>query len=94
MQVPGKFIKIIKWFIDTFKVAISIILVIIVLSLVGCANLESLVHKEENVSRETSLIKIGEKTWPTKEERVVASVSLALTVRARESIVTMEVVAV
>lgn len=90
----GKLKKIIMWLIDTFKVAISIILVIMVLGLVGCANLESLVHKEENVSRETSLIKIGEKTWPTEKERVVASVSLALTVRAKESTITMAVVAV
>ncbi len=90
----GKFIKIIRWFIDTFKVAISIILVIMVLSLIGCTNLESLVRTEKNVSRETSLIKIGEKTWPTKDERVVSSVSLGLLVRARESIIIMEVVAV
>ena len=90
----GKIIKAIKWFIDTFKVAISIVLVIMVLSLVGCANLESLVHKEENVSRETSLIKIGEKTWPTEKGRTVASIELGITVKARESIITMEVVVV
>lgn len=84
----------IKWFIETFKVAISIGIVIIVLVLNGCANLESLVHKQENVSRETSLIRIGEKEWPTEKERVVVSVSLALTVRARESTIIMEVVAV
>lgn len=90
----GKLIKIIRWFIDTFKVAISISLVIIVLCLVGCANLESLVHKEENVSRETALIKIGEKKWPTEKGRIVASVSLGLCVKAKESIITMEVVAV
>lgn len=90
----NRILKFLRWFIDTFKVAISIILVIMVLGLVGCANLESLVHKEENVSRETSLIKIGEKTWPTENERIVASVSLGLLVRARESIIIMEVVAV
>ena len=90
----GKLKKLIMWFIDTFKVAISIIIVIMVLCLVGCANLESLVHKQENVSRETSLIRIGEKEWPTEKERVVVSVSLALTVRARESTIIMEVVAV
>lgn len=95
MQVLGKFIKIIRWFIDTFKVAISIILVIMVLSLIGCTNLESLVRTEKNVSRETSLLRIGEKKWPTENEgRVISSVSLGLLVRARESIIILEVVAV
>lgn len=93
--VLGKLKKLILWFIDTFKVAISIGIVIIVLVLVGCANLESLVHKQENVSRETSLIRIGEeKEWPTEKERVVVSVSMVLCVKAGESKITMGVVEV
>ena len=90
----GKLKKLIMWLIETFKVAISIGIVIIVLVLVGCANLESLVHKKENVSRETSLIRIGEKEWPTEKERVVASVKIILCVKAGESKITMEVVGV
>jgi hypothetical protein len=93
--VLGKLKKLIMWLIETFKVAISIGIVIIILVLVGCANLESLVHKQENVSRETSLIRIGEeKEWPTEKERVVASVSMVLCVKVGESKITMEVVEV
>lgn len=93
-EVLGKLKKLIIWLIETFKVAISIGIVIIVLVLVGCANLESLVHKQENVSRETSLIRIGEKQWPTEKERVVVSVSMVLCVKAGDSKITMEVVGV
>ena len=93
-QVLGKLKKLIIWFIETFKVAISIGIVIIILVLVGCASLESLVHKQENVSRETSLIKIGETEWPTEKERVVVSVNLLLCVKAGDSEITMAAVGV
>jgi hypothetical protein len=93
-EVLGKLKKLIIWFIETFKVAISIGIVIIVLVLIGCANLESIVHKQENVSRETALIKIGEKEWPTEKERVVVSVSIGLCVKAGDSKITMAAVGV
>lgn len=66
-----------------------------VLSLVGCANLESLVHKEENVSRETSLIKIGERQWRTESVKVpTGSVALSIVVRAKGSTITTALVVV
>lgn len=62
-----KVIAFIKWFIETFKVAISIVLVIILLlALTGCNNLESLVTKNttDNSVKENTLLRIGEeKSW-------------------------------
>lgn len=85
----NNFWKFIKWFIDTFKVALSIILVIMVLMLVGCANLETLVQKEENVSRETAIIKIGEEKWFTKDvEESLANEVARISVRVGELVIT------
>jgi hypothetical protein len=85
----NSFLKFIKWFIDTFRVALSIILVILILLLVGCANLETLVQKEKNVSRETAIIKIGEKKWLTKdvEESPVNEVA-GISVKVGELVIT------
>jgi len=58
-----KVLKLIKWFIETFKVAISIVLVILLLlALTGCTNLESLVTKNttDNSVKENTLLKIGD----------------------------------
>lgn len=83
------FWKFIKWFIDTFRVALSIILVIMVLMLLGCANLETLVQKEENVSRETAIIKIGEEKWRTKDvEEDPAKEVVGISVRVGELVIT------
>jgi len=63
----NKIILFIKWIIETFKVAISIVLVIILLlAFTGCTNLESLVTKNttDNSVKENTLLKIGDKeTW-------------------------------
>lgn len=63
----NKIIQLIKWFIETFRVAISIVLVIMLLLLMsGCTNLESLVTKNttDNSVKENILLRIGEeKTW-------------------------------
>lgn len=63
----NKIIQLIKWFIETFRVAISIVLVImLLLALSGCTNLESLVTKNttDNSVKENTLLRIGEeKTW-------------------------------
>lgn len=62
-----KIIKLIKWFIETFRVAISVVLVImLLLALSGCTNLESLVTENttDNSVKENTLLRIGEeKTW-------------------------------
>ena len=63
----NKIILFIRWIIETFKVAISIVLVImLLLALTGCTNLESLVTKNttDNSVKENTLLRIGEeKTW-------------------------------
>lgn len=59
----NKIILFIKWIVETFKVAISIVLVIILLlALTGCTNLESLVTKNttDNSVKENTLLKIGD----------------------------------
>jgi hypothetical protein len=57
--------------------------------LVGCANLETLVQKEENVSRETAIIKIGEKKWLTKDvEESPAEEVAGISVKVGELVIT------
>lgn len=77
-----KVIKLIKWFIETFKVAISIVVVImLLLALTGCNNLESLVTKNttDNSVKENTLLRIGEKeSWhiaKAEEKKEVVRIS-------------------